>query len=625
MPRKKSVPELLGLLGSARGAPADLGRRQAIADWLERHGERDRAELVRIQCRLAGMPKHGPDYYDLVGREGEVLNRHATTWLGPLAAYPCSFHSGMLRLELSVAELLSPQLAELADTLTWAWVDTLRLRGIEVEHAAALAGSPLLQSIAMLDLAQTSVAPEVARMLGHCPALAGLSAISLSDTAAPYDGRFIAGEFIEGMASADSPPRLSALDLTSSGLSVPASELLTSSPLLDSVTHLKLSKNYFGNQQFCAFAKSKHLHNLQSLAVADMMIWLDGVSALAKSKHLGNLVHLDLSNCNLPCTIVGRVVRSSAWPRLRSLNLFWNLKLGWRAAKQFADRPWTIPLRELNLGAADLGDKGIAALANAPQVRGLEALDLFANKIGPKGAAALAASPHFAGLVELNLSNNSIGPAGVEALAASPHLGGLKKLSLCHSDVQSECFRTIARSPNLRGLVDLSLCRHSTEPKEYELAVAEAQILPNLRRLSLDGMAWNAELLHQLLALPLVPHLRELCLGSAQIDPMVPVLVECPGLANLTVLNLSLTTARAHDAHMLAGAPHLRRLTVLDLGHNAIGPGAAEALLSSAHLPNLRRLILIGDQVEAFAPLGRRFGSRLHYTYFEYPRMVEDE
>jgi uncharacterized protein (TIGR02996 family) len=622
---KTPSAELLELLKGAREAPNDLSRRGLVADWLAGHDESDRAELVRIQCQIATMANHAPSYYDLVSREAELLNRNDRTWLGPLAAYPCTFERGMVRLELTAAEFVAPKLARLATTETWAWVETLRLSGIEAQHGPALAGSPLLRSITSLDLAGTALCPEVVRMLGQCPALAGLLALSLNGTSPTFEHGYLADEWLAGIEANESPPRLGTLDLTASGMSTPAAEILAASPLLKDVTHLKLGKTTFGDRESSTrLARSKHTGNLQSLDLGECRILPDGIRALAASKGLTNLTQLDLSSLDLPAAIAGKIAASKAWPRLRSLNLYWNRKLGPSAAKQLANHPWSFPLRELNLSYAGIADKGMAALAAAPHVRSLEVLNLTGNAINPNGAAALAASPHFAGLVELDLSGNSIGPDGLAALAASPHLAGLKKLSLCHCDLGAGCIQAIAASPPLRGLVHLSLNRHGSEREDYNLAVEREDGLPNLRRLSLEGLAWNAQTVPQLLSLPFVPHLRELRLGNFGTGDGWGMLAECPHLANLMVLDLSGVNVGDQAAHVLAASPILRRLAVLNLGHNVIEPCTAEALLSSANLPSLRRLILVGGRLEEFVALRQRFPSRLDYTYFEYPS-TEDE
>ena len=47
------------LLGAIRDQPEDDTARLAYADWLDENGDGERAEFVRIQCRLAALG-HGP-------------------------------------------------------------------------------------------------------------------------------------------------------------------------------------------------------------------------------------------------------------------------------------------------------------------------------------------------------------------------------------------------------------------------------------------------------------------------------------------------------------------------------------------------------------------------------------
>jgi uncharacterized protein (TIGR02996 family) len=73
-----------------REAPEDDAPRLVFADWLEEHGEADRAEFIRLQCALA---KLGPDRRKgrkerarLEPREQELLVAHGSRWLGSLRA-----------------------------------------------------------------------------------------------------------------------------------------------------------------------------------------------------------------------------------------------------------------------------------------------------------------------------------------------------------------------------------------------------------------------------------------------------------------------------------------------------------------------------------------------------------
>ena len=69
------------LLAAIRAAPADDAPRLVYADWLDEHGQPERAEFIRLQCELArrGDPA-------LRRREAELLAAHHDAFAGPLAA-----------------------------------------------------------------------------------------------------------------------------------------------------------------------------------------------------------------------------------------------------------------------------------------------------------------------------------------------------------------------------------------------------------------------------------------------------------------------------------------------------------------------------------------------------------
>lgn len=75
--------------------PAANGPRLVYADWLEEHGEPERAEFIRVQCELAKVPAtvFGPRWRDLRycfgepwdslrRRERELLNGRGWGWAG---------------------------------------------------------------------------------------------------------------------------------------------------------------------------------------------------------------------------------------------------------------------------------------------------------------------------------------------------------------------------------------------------------------------------------------------------------------------------------------------------------------------------------------------------------------
>src|SRR4051812_3913176 len=63
--------------------PDEDAHRLVFADWLEEHGQSDRAEFIRTQCALARMPESDPRRTDLEVRERQLLAAHAAEWAAP--------------------------------------------------------------------------------------------------------------------------------------------------------------------------------------------------------------------------------------------------------------------------------------------------------------------------------------------------------------------------------------------------------------------------------------------------------------------------------------------------------------------------------------------------------------
>src|SRR5262249_51929355 len=66
-------------------APEDDTPRLVYADWLDDHGEPERAEFIRTQIELARLPEDDPRRLPLEGQEADLLQDHSEEWLGPFA------------------------------------------------------------------------------------------------------------------------------------------------------------------------------------------------------------------------------------------------------------------------------------------------------------------------------------------------------------------------------------------------------------------------------------------------------------------------------------------------------------------------------------------------------------
>src|SRR4051812_45811571 len=75
--------------------PEDDTPRLVYADWLDENAgspaDHGRAELIRVQCRSAGLPAYDPLRLALEARAADLLDEHARTWAGHLkglVSYP---------------------------------------------------------------------------------------------------------------------------------------------------------------------------------------------------------------------------------------------------------------------------------------------------------------------------------------------------------------------------------------------------------------------------------------------------------------------------------------------------------------------------------------------------------
>jgi uncharacterized protein (TIGR02996 family) len=71
--------------------PDDDAPRLIYADWLDEHGQADRAEFIRLQCRLAALPPDDPGIKEMHSRELQLLRSHQDQWVGDLKRVVISF------------------------------------------------------------------------------------------------------------------------------------------------------------------------------------------------------------------------------------------------------------------------------------------------------------------------------------------------------------------------------------------------------------------------------------------------------------------------------------------------------------------------------------------------------
>jgi uncharacterized protein (TIGR02996 family) len=358
--------------------------RLVYADWLDDRGEADRAELIRVQCRLAALPEGGAEAKRLAAREKELLKQHGAAWGDTHLGMVGELRRGFIEHVTTWPHMFVEAGAELVERFP---VRSLRLR-VDAEDAVSL------------------------RKLAAVPHLARITRLSFERPAASL---FALG-----------PP----------GLGDTGLRALLASDHLGGLRELDLSRSWLHFAGMQALAEAP-LRSLERLELAGNPLDADGVLALAQSPHLANLRYLGLSGGRLAARAAVGLASSRTLRSLRELDLS-HTRIQTAGVQALVATDFLANIEVLRLGWLSLAVRAAQALARCPHVARLRELDLPRNRLGDSGAAALAGSPHLANLRRLVLRRNKLTAAGVAAFGESRYLKALERLEVGSNDVSIE-------------------------------------------------------------------------------------------------------------------------------------------------------------------------------------------
>jgi uncharacterized protein (TIGR02996 family) len=269
-------------LQAIRERPDDDAPRLIYADWLEERGQADRAEFIRIQCRLFGILDSDPSAPELKARAEELLRANWQAWIGPLR------------------EVVGPNYSRYGES----WLreeyhpDGLRrfrrgfVDAIALDAERFLPHAKALLALAPLRELRLWGGGHCARVLVECPHLAGLETLAFSDYwVAPLTAR-------DAPALAASPylHGLTTLYLGWNSLGDEGVEALVRARWLKSLVTLDLSDNGITDAGARALAYCPYLSQLQTLYLRRNDISSHGRTALATSPHLRRVSKLELND-----------------------------------------------------------------------------------------------------------------------------------------------------------------------------------------------------------------------------------------------------------------------------------------------------------------------------------------
>jgi uncharacterized protein (TIGR02996 family) len=552
-------------------APEDDTPRLVFADWLDENGEPERAEFIRAQCALARLSAEDrplaalscrdPRRDELEDRQEILRTRHAKDWLDDLPFRPVNgrfyeeeriWQRGFVgEIQITAADFLAhaDQLFRVAP-VTSVWLEQAERR------ARALAASPYLE-------------------------------------------------------------RLRVLDLDDCGLFEAGVRRLLSSPHLTNLSELALpSADRDGGATVRLVAGSPHFRGLRALALGWRNLRTGDIRAVVGSPHLSRLKQLVLDGNELNESAVHALLGGEEGPEFEALDLR-RTAFGDPMARALARAPRAASLKDLNLCCNPLAADGLRALADCPLLSGLESLWLGETDLSPAGLAALASSPHLENVRRLWLDNNqfggghsvAVGPEGAVALASGDNLR-LAALHLNDHALGHRGARALADWAGLRSVHTLYLGRNGIGD-EGAMAIAASAYMTQLTHLYLgnndigdEGMIALAESGH-------LGRLRTLEIQDNRIGRKgIEALASSGGMANLRVLNLGSNPVGDGGAVALGRSDTLPRLHTVWLGECGIGNVGGTALAHSARLRDVIFLLLFHNRMKEAtrAALRDRFG-----------------
>lgn len=351
------------LLAGLRAAPADDLPRLVFADWLDEHGDPDRAEFIRVQVELAA----GPDPARrpaLAARERELLTRHRRLWRVPRLTGPQHFSRGFVEgVETTADSLLGVPPA----AFDGAVVRAVRLVNAD-RRVDELPGLSVWETVENLALNNNSFGTEdrLSRLFAAA-AFPRLTGLSLRNNQLWPDG-------VAELAGLAVAPRLTRLDVSGN----PVTDL--------GAATLGGSEAFAGLEQL--YLRSDELHVTDCVHAA-------GVNHLATSPTLARLRTLNLADQYAGDAGVVSLARSPNAARLTDLDLAYNDigLLGPAAVVELTASPYLARLRRLDLAGNRLDRAAVAALLAWPRLAALDRLDLRDCDLDDAGRALLSAAP----------------------------------------------------------------------------------------------------------------------------------------------------------------------------------------------------------------------------------------
>lgn len=580
------------LLRAIRDLPDEDTPRLVYADYLDEEGDGPRAEFIRLQVERESLPEFDPGRAKLEDREQELLAEHECDWLGvppddmdelaewefergfvcEVAASPvfmrgpgadlCSAHP-LRRWRVMSGGTGTNFPADLREAGQRGWfsrLETVDLSGwyADLGETGGFLARSYFERLRTLDLTGRGPLDSLPEILEFAPFRDQLKALSCG--AAGYEGgRLDPAEFARAMGAV---AKLDEFAAASAMLTADDLQTLLAAPVFEKLTSLDVRSNQIEWRGWEAFRGARF--RLRELDISGTQLG-GALDELLTCASLGELRRLHLNHLELDADAIQALAGSAFWSQAEELRMH-----AGAPANNIYDDEYDGP--EAEAEPVPGAPVTLDALFAAPGSPNLRVLDITGHAIRDAGVARLCAAPWAASLAYLDLSLNYLSDEALRALAACGKFKNLHTLHLNGNSVYQQSGAAARESITDAGLK----------------ALAECPDLANLRVLSLSGTRVTAAGVESVLH---SPHWK------------------------LSGLRISRCQLRRDVVEVLAAAPQLARLQVLDLGGNDdirvdhLQPLAESEYLSPLTELDIRGLYDSGSEVRA--ALAARLGRRL--------------
>jgi uncharacterized protein (TIGR02996 family) len=286
-PRPALAAEEIALRRAVAQQPDDDAIRLVYADWLEDHGQPERAEFIRLSLGSLGEGG-GLRHYVLSGE-------HRCAWLDDLPEHPSfnwfcgerGFHNSVEIWDVQAFAREAGAVFEAAPLEELISSDSRAARAVP-----DLVALPQLRQVKKLTLNRCPLSPAAVEALARSPHLGGLTELEMNSCR-------LTAECLRLLGAARSMPRLRTLSLWGNNINAEGTRGLVSGPLAASLHSLDLGFNRIGTAGALALAQSPHLGALRNLRLSHGALGPQGARALAESTNLPELTELWMSRCGV--------------------------------------------------------------------------------------------------------------------------------------------------------------------------------------------------------------------------------------------------------------------------------------------------------------------------------------